>query len=147
MVNIRPPCSASVPLSDQDLYPSRVKKLPSVCSQEVTAYFMLASVANCLPARGFLRGPNRPMTGPMLLTSLVTGYGNQAGKLWSTLPIVPVLRTTSALFLDTLRSTWLASDLYQTPTRSKLSLQEYSYLTPISPTLGWMPWRLVETGP
>jgi len=57
-----------------------------------------ASVSIRLPARCFLSGPNRPMTGPMLLTSLVTGYATQAGKLWSTLPIVPVLRTTIALF-------------------------------------------------
>jgi len=53
---------------------------------------------------------DRPMTGPMLLTSLVTGYGTKTGKLWSTLPTVPILRTTIALALDSLRSTWLASD-------------------------------------
>jgi hypothetical protein len=56
MVNIRSPCSASVPLLDQGFYPRTLKKLPSVFSQEVTAYFMSASVANCLPARGFLKG-------------------------------------------------------------------------------------------
>jgi hypothetical protein len=62
-------------------------------------------------------------------------------------PYSPGLANRDCPFLDALRSTWLVSDLSRTPTRGKPSPQEYSYLAPISSKLGWMPWRLVETGP
>lgn len=49
--------------------------------------------------------------GPALPIGLVTGYGASAGRLWTVLSMVPALRPGSSIFLNTLTSTWHASEL------------------------------------
>jgi hypothetical protein len=59
----------------------------SICSQEVTTCFTLASVSNCVPVRRFSRALQRwKWLGPILQTWLVNGYGMTAGRLLTTLP-------------------------------------------------------------
>jgi len=72
----------------------------------------------------------------------VHNIGN-VGKLVNNLPAImlqPVTRWLAewspmiSISLDLLKSTWLASDLYQTLTRSKKSSPDYRHLAPISST-------------
>ena len=49
--------------------------------------------------------------GPILPTTLVTGYNTTDGRLWTTLRTVPNLCPVIFVPVDTLRSTWLASTL------------------------------------
>ena len=53
----------------------------------------------------------------------MTGYNATAERLWPIHRTVPILNPVISIYLDPLRSTWLASDLQQTSTWSKLSPQ------------------------
>jgi hypothetical protein len=58
-----------------------------VSRQDVTACFMLASVANCLLNGCFLRGPKRwKSLGPMPPTGLVTGSALQLQEVVNHVP-------------------------------------------------------------
>ena len=94
-----------------DLDTEARKLVSNACSQAVTAYFTLASVANHLSSRCFSRCPN---TRESLSSVLRTGYDARDGRLRKNL-------TTVKISLNSLRRTWLASGLQQTPKWSKLS--------------------------
>jgi hypothetical protein len=73
--------SESVPLRYQGLYTGAGYTVSSVCSQQVTACFTSASVANRLPTRCFLRGLQRYKSlGPIMPKKLVTFYGAMIGN-------------------------------------------------------------------
>jgi hypothetical protein len=84
---------------------------------------------------GFLRQDFIIITitpGFLLLTGLVTNYDALAGKLWTTLLGVPISGPVIAISVNSLRTTWLESDLQQTPTLSKLLSPGYRHLPPTS---------------
>jgi hypothetical protein len=63
------------------------KPVSSFCSQEVITCFMLASVANHLPASCHLRGAEIRKSQELILpTRPATGYGGTPGRLRSTFP-------------------------------------------------------------
>lgn len=97
--------------------PVHNKSVSNLCSQEVTACFTCVSLANHLPSSCFLWGKNMwKSLGPILPTTLVTGYGTMAEQLWTTLLAVSISCPVISTFLNPSRSTWLASDLRKLPT-------------------------------
>ena len=74
------------------------------------------------------------------LSELATDCGDRAERLWITLLTVPISRRVISISLDLLRSTWLASNLQQTPTWSKRLLPACRYLTQISSTAQCKLW-------
>jgi hypothetical protein len=60
---------------------SAKKTVSKICSQEETACFTLASAANRIPARSYLRGLNRKTLGPILSNRFETGYGARIGEV------------------------------------------------------------------
>lgn len=82
--------------------------------------FMLLFSANCLPAKSFLRGPQRwKLLDPIIPPWLVSAY---SWEMKTTLPTVLISCPVTSIYLDPLRNDWLASDLQQTLLRSKLYL-------------------------
>ena len=79
----------------------------------------------------FLRGSEEWKSLPV---GLATGHGTTAGTLWAILPRDRISRSEIYISLGFLRSAWLASDLQQTPTWSKLSPPGYRHMTQISST-------------
>ena len=107
----------------------------------MTACFTLVSAASCLPARCFLRGQKRLNSADLTVpTGLAAGYGATAGRLPTILSAVPISRPVTSIFLDPVRSIWLASDLQQTTACCRLSPHVYRHLTPISSTPAYKRW-------
>lgn len=103
----------------------------NICQVSVARRWQLAS-RRCLC---FLRGPEgRKSLIFTLPVRLATGYGATAGTSWAILPTDRISRSEIYISLSFLRSTWLASDLQQTPMWSKLSLPGYRHMTQISST-------------
>jgi hypothetical protein len=65
----------------------------------------------------------------MEITANWTGCGAAAGRLQ--IPAVQMLCPVISIFLDSLRSTWLASDLEWVLIQNKLPTPDYRYLTVI----------------
>jgi hypothetical protein len=108
------------------------KSVPSVCRLEVIVWFLSGSVANCLPARCFVRGSKKwKSLGSILPTGLVTGFRTMANRLWTSLATVPILCAVISISLDALWRAWLANDLQQMLLWSKLSHPGYRHLAPI----------------
>jgi hypothetical protein len=83
------------------------KSVSSICNQEVTACFTSAAATNRSPRS--LRGPKiRISLCSVLPTGLATGYGATLGRLWTTLPTVPISRPVISISSDRRRSTWPA---------------------------------------
>jgi len=73
---------------------------------------------------------------------LVTGYSTTVGRLWITLTTVPISHTVISMFLDSLQSKWLASNLQQMLKWHKLSPPHYRCVTQISSVLEYKPqWQ------
>ena len=115
------------------------KSVSSVCSQQVTACFMSASVANHLAAKCCLRWSKEMEV--VLPTRLVTGYSAKAGKLRTTVLTVPLLYSVTSISLNPLRSNKLARHLQQMPKWSKQPLPGYRHLTKIASMLEYKPWH------
>ena len=80
------------------------------------------------------------VTGPILPTGFVTGYGVMAGRLWTTLHTGPIACPTISIYLDPVRITCLASNLKQITMWSKLSPPGCRCLTLPSAMLEDKPW-------
>jgi len=135
-VHIRPPRShhghsTSVPLWHQGPLSQRGRK----DIHTPAAKLQLAS----LPARSFMRGQKEmDITGNYIKTvqrvdHVLPDCHNQSQVLIATRGSV------ISISLDPLTTTWLKTDLRQTPTCSKLSPPGYRHLTTISSMMGYMP--------
>jgi hypothetical protein len=126
--------------------PAWQKSVSSVCNRDMTICFASACVANCLPSRSLVRGLKRWKTlVPILPTGRTTGYGAAVGRLWTTLPRVPVSCPAISIRLDSLKNIWLGSDLQQTPTWSNLYFPVYRHSRLFSLTPGYSLWCHGET--
>ena len=103
----------------------------NMCQVSVARRWELASL-RCLC---ILRGPEGWKSPIFTLpVGLATGCGATAGIVWAILLRDRISRSDIYISLGFLRSTWLASNLQQTPTWSKPSLSGYRHMTQISST-------------
>ena len=110
-------------------------------SLEVTACFMSAPAANCLPVSCFIRGPKiGKSVGLFPPTILVVGYGATAGRLWTAFTTVLILCAVFCFCLNTIRIAWLGNGSWQTVMWNKFPPPAYRQLTPVSLMLGYRPW-------
>jgi hypothetical protein len=108
----------------------------NMCQVSIARRWQLAS-RRCLC---FFRGPKGCKSLIFTLPAeLATGYGATAWTVWAILPRDRIWRSEIYSSLGFLRRTWLASDLQQTPTWSKLSPSGYRHMPQISST-GYRPW-------
>jgi len=107
----------------------------------LTACFTSASVTIPLPVCCFSRDQNRSKSrGSILTTGLVNGWGAMAaGRRCTNLSTLNISRATTFISLA-LFSTWLASNLQQTPKWSKVSPPAYRHLNPVSSMPPHKPW-------
>jgi hypothetical protein len=75
--------------------------------------------------------------------SICCRYFSTSLQTRKSLGLIQPARPTIYSTLDPLRNNWLAGDLQQTSTWSKLSPPGYWLLTPISSVPGYKPWRHV----
>jgi len=106
---------------------------------QLTSRWCLLQVA-CQPGASWEVRKRLKSVDLTLPTVLVAGYDATAGSLRTILSAVPISRPVTSIFLDPLRSIWLASDLQQTPACCRLSPHVFRHLTPISSTPAYKRW-------
>jgi hypothetical protein len=112
--------------------PAWKKSVSIVCDQEMTASFTSALVVNRLASRSFVRDIKSWKTlGRYCHPDSFRRCGRRLGTI---LPTVPILWSVISISLDPLWSTWLKSDLQQSPTWSNPSFPDCRLLKLFSST-------------
>jgi len=105
-VHIRPQCGRYCHVSICPTMAPRLvswyrRNVSSLCSRELTAGVMSASVANCLPSKCFLWCLKRCKSlGLILPAGLATGYGTTTRRIWTT------LSTVCSQFFPSFKASW-----------------------------------------